>query len=264
LVAVFTQQKIRELLVQVAHGNMPVEQALNGLRNLPFEELSCATLDHHRHLRDGFGEVVYCQGKTPDQVAQIMSRSVVTRPQLLGTRATLKQFEAAQALVPQLQYHELARAIWLDLEPDRPRLPGILVAAAGTSDMPVAEEATLTLRLMGHEPQCITDVGIAGLHRLLCHRDALHSANVIVAVAGMEGALPSVVGGLVSAPVIAVPTSVGYGASFQGLAALLGMLNSCAAGVAVVNIDNGFGAGYLAAMINRKIEEAKNQSDAPA
>jgi NCAIR mutase (PurE)-related protein len=174
---------------------------------------------------------------------------------VLGTRAAPEQFEAARARVPDLQYHSLARALWLDRQPERPRLSGVAVVAAGTSDLPVAEEAALTLDLMGHTPQRIFDVGVAGLHRLVEHLPALHACHVIVAVAGMEGALPSVLGGLVATTIIAVPTSVGYGASFQGLAALLGMLSSCAPGIAVVNIDNGFGAGYLAAGINRRVHE---------
>ena len=195
-------------------------------------------------------EVVYCPGKTSEQVAQIMARLAAHSSQVLGTRASMEQFEAARALVPDLRYDAVARGIWLDRQPDRARKEGVVIAAAGTSDLPVAEEAALTLDLMGHAPQRIYDVGVSGLHRLLPHLSAFQKAKVVVVVAGMEGALASVVGGLVAAPVIAVPTSVGYGASFGGLAALLAMLNSCAAGVAVVNIDNGFGAGFLAARIN--------------
>ena len=249
----FSEDDVRTLLDQVACGRTRVEQALDRLKTLPFEQSGCATLDHHRQLRDGFGEVVYCDGKTCDQVRHIFERLAPSGQNLLGTRATRAQFDAARAAVEELQYDEMARALWLDRRPDKPRLPGAVVVSAGTSDLPVAAEAVLTMRLMGHEPGQLVDVGIAGLHRVLHHLDTLRSANVIVAVAGMEGALPSVVGGLVSAPVIAVPTSVGYGASFQGLAALLAMLNSCAPGVSVVNIDNGFGAGYQAAMINARI-----------
>ena len=250
----FSEDDVRGLLDQVARGRTPVDQALERLRTLPFEQAGCATLDHHRQLRDGFGEVVYCDGKTCDQVSHIFARLAGSGQNLLGTRATRAQFDAARAVVADLEYDAVARALWLDRRPDRPRLPGALVVSAGTSDQPVAAEAILTMRLMGHEPRELVDVGIAGLHRVLHHLDTLRSANVIVTVAGMEGALPSVVGGLVSTPVIAVPTSVGYGASFQGLAALLAMLNSCAPGVSVVNIDNGFGAGYQAAMINARIE----------
>jgi len=247
------EQALRSLFTRVARNEQSVDEALAALRSLPFEDLGFAKLDHHRGLRRGFPEVVYCPGKTPQQVAEILSRLAETSPRLLGTRATPEQHETAQARVPDLQYHDLARAIWLDREPDRPRKRGVVLVAAGTSDLPVAEEVALTLDLMGHTPHRIYDVGIAGLHRLLPHVPVLQAANVIVVVAGMEGALASVIGGLVQAPVIAVPTSVGYGASFGGLAALLALLNSCAAGVAVVNIDNGFGAGYLAAVINHKI-----------
>lgn len=250
-----TEQRIRELLGQVADGKVAVDQALGTLRSLPFEDVGIGTLDHHRHLRDGFGEVIYCEGKTPQQVACIAKRMAATSPHLLGTRATIEQYEAAAAEVDGLQYHETARVIWLDREPRKSHLAGTVVVAAGTSDLPVMEEAILTLHVMGHDPKRIVDVGIAGVHRLLHHVEILQSANAIVVIAGMEGALPSLVSGLVSAPVIGVPTSIGYGASLQGLTPLLAMLTSCAPGVAVVNIDNGFGAGYLAAMINRKIHK---------
>lgn len=249
------EASIRELLETVASGRTPVDQALHVLRALPYEELGFATLDNHRSLRWGFPEVVYCPGKTGEQVAQIMAQLAGRSAQALGTRAARDQFEAARALTPDLCYDEVARAIWLDRQPDRPRTAGVVIAAAGTSDLPVAEEAALTLDLMGHAAERIYDVGVSGLHRLLPHLSTLQAAKVVVVVAGMEGALASVVGGLVAAPVIAVPTSVGYGASFGGLAALLAMLNSCAAGVAVVNIDNGFGAGFLAARINTGMVE---------
>jgi hypothetical protein len=241
---------IRHLLEAIASGQASVDQAVHTLRALPYEELGFAMLDNHRALRWGFPEVVYCPGKTSDQLAQIMAKLAARSAQVLGTRASQEQFEAVRLLVPDVQYHALARCIWLDRKPDRLRKAGVVIAAAGTSDLPVAEEAALTLDLMGHAVERIYDVGVAGLHRLLPHLPALQSARVVVVVAGMEGALASVVGGLVAAPVIAVPTSIGYGASFGGLAALLAMLNSCAAGVAVVNIDNGFGAGFLAARIN--------------
>ena len=244
---------LRMLLENVASGTLDVEAALTSLRRLPFEEIDGATLDHHRGLRGGFPEVIYCEGKTPGQVAAIARRLAEHGPRLLGTRATPAHFAAARAEVPDLQYHELARCIWRDLEPDRPRHAGVIVAAAGTSDLPVLEEASLTLDLMGHAPTRIVDVGVAGLHRLLPHVATLQAANVIVVAAGMEGALPSVIGGLTDAPVIAVPTSVGYGASFHGVTALLAMLNGCASGIAVVNIDNGFGAGHMAALINARI-----------
>ena len=247
------QQQVRKLLAAVATGEQDVESALQALRALPFEANEFVTLDHHRSLRWGFPEVVYCAGKTPAQVAAIMERLVERNPRVLATRASADHYAAARAVVPELQYAELARCIWLDREPARARHGGVVVAAAGTSDLPVLEEAMLTLDLMGHQPHRIVDVGVAGLHRLLPHVPTFQEANVVVVVAGMEGALASVVGGLTAAPVIAVPTSVGYGANFGGLAALLAMLNSCASGVAVVNIDNGYGAACMAAAINNRI-----------
>ncbi|MAE66175.1 MAG: 1-(5-phosphoribosyl)-5-amino-4-imidazole-carboxylate carboxylase [Phycisphaeraceae bacterium] len=249
----FGEPELRELLDRVASGDATVPQALEALRRLPFEDPDYATLDHHRRLRDGLGEVVYCSGKTTAQVAGIVGRLADSGSRVLATRATHEQFEAARRYVPDLQYQEAAQCIWLDRDPDRPRARGTVVVAAGTSDLQVLEEAVLTLSLMDQHAERIVDVGVAGLHRLLGHLKALQSANVIIVIAGMDGALPSVVGGLVGAPVIAVPTSVGYGASFHGVSALLAMLNSCAPGVSVVNIDNGFAAGYLAATINRRI-----------
>lgn len=247
------KQALRTLLTQVAAGSTTVDDAVSALRTLPFEELDFATLDHHRSLRWGFPEVIFCQGKTPEQVAEIAARLAERGPRLLATRATPVQYEAAHARVPDLHYHAAARCIWLDRAPQRTRQPGVVVVAAGTSDLPVLEEAALTLDLMDHAAHRICDVGVAGLHRLLPHLPTLQAANVIVVVAGMEGALASVIGGLTDAPVIAVPTSVGYGASFGGVAALLAMLNSCATGVAVMNIDNGYGAGHMAALINSRI-----------
>jgi len=246
-------EKLRELLEQVVGSKLSIDDAMAELRTLPFEDLGMARLDHHRLLRTGFPEVVYCAGKTPDQVAQIVERLAERSLQVLGTRADPSHYEAARAQVSDLAYAEAARCIWLDREPDRAKHDGVIIVAAGTSDLPVVEEATLTLDLMGHKPQRLIDVGVAGLHRLLPHIQTIQAANVVVVVAGMEGALASVIGGLTDAPVIAVPTSVGYGASFGGLAALLAMLNSCATGVAVVNIDNGYGAGHMAALINGRI-----------
>jgi NCAIR mutase (PurE)-related protein len=251
------QQGVRALLERVARGDESVDEAVAALRSLPYEELGFATLDHHRMLRWGFPEVIFCSGKTPEQVATIAARLAERSHRVLGTRASREQFEATRIHLPDLHYHELARCLWLDRDPDAPRHAGVVVVAAGTSDLPVMEEAVLTLELMGHAPMRILDVGVAGLHRLFPHVPAIQKANVVVVVAGMEGALASVVGGLTAAPVIAVPTSVGYGASFGGLAALLAMLNSCASGVAVVNIDNGYGAGHMAALINQRIVEAK-------
>lgn len=247
------QQGVRALLERVARGDESVEGAVAALRSLPYEDLGFATLDHHRTLRWGFPEVIFCAGKTSEQVATIAARLAERSQRVLGTRASREQYEAARAMLPDLRYHELARCIWLDRDAEAPRHGGVVVVAAGTSDLPVLEEAVLTLELMGHSPHRIMDVGVAGLHRLLPHIPTIQNANVVIVVAGMEGALASVVGGLTDAPVIAVPTSVGYGASFGGLAALLAMLNSCASGVAVVNIDNGYGAGHMAALINQRI-----------
>jgi len=254
---------LRQLLNQLASGDLSVDATVEHLRSLPFEDLGFAQIDHHRALRWGFPEVVFCAGKTAEQVAGIVERLAARGSRVLGTRATLEQFDAARAAVPDLHYHALARCLWLDREPRQGRQEGVVIAAAGTSDLPVVEEAALTLSLLGHEPRRIVDVGVAGLHRLLPHIAALQQANVVIVVAGMEGALASVVGGLTDAPVIAVPTSVGYGASFGGLAALLAMLNSCASGVAVVNIDNGYGAGHMAALINSRITKDIAWKDTP-
>ena len=212
------------------------------MRVLPFRDLDFAKVDHHRAVRTGFPEVVFAQGKSPEQVAS---------DRLLVTRASPDVFDAVRQVVPDALYEQPARAIVADRRTDRQTTPGVVVACAGTADLPVASEAAVTAELMDCQVERLFDVGVAGLHRLLRQMPAIRRARVIVVVAGMDGALPSVVGGLASVPVIAVPTSVGYGASFEGLAALLAMLNSCAPGVGVVHRDNGFGAGYLAAMINR-------------
>jgi pyridinium-3,5-biscarboxylic acid mononucleotide synthase len=252
-VDMWNRQTIHALLERVSRKEQSVEEACAVLGGLPFEDIEFAKIDHHRQIRRGFAEVVYCAGKTPAQAAEIIARLADRTTRVLGTRAIPEHFEAAIARVPDVRYDQTARALWIDREPNLPRRPGVALLAAGTSDLPVAEEAALTLDLMGHLPLKIYDVGVAGLQRLLHHVPTLRSANVAIVVAGMEGALPGVVAGLIEAPVIAVPTSVGYGASFGGLAALLGMLNSCSPGVAVVNIDNGYGAGHMAAAINAKI-----------
>ncbi len=228
-----------------------MDEALGRLRDLPYEDLGFASLDHHRTLRQGFPEVVLGEGKSPEQVAIIAQSLAAHSDRLLVTRADIEMYQAVKERVPDAVYHAAARAVTLDRSKE-PRRPGIAVCCAGTSDVPVAEEAAVTAELMGSVADRMFDVGVAGLHRLLDKTARLRAARALVVVAGMEGALPSVVAGLVAAPVIAVPTSVGYGASFRGLAPLLAMLNACAAGVAVVNIDNGFGAGYLAAVINRQ------------
>jgi NCAIR mutase (PurE)-related protein len=246
---------LRQLLEQVRTGELPIDTALQNLHTLPYENLDCATLDHHRELRKGFPEVIYCEHKTPDHVAQIAEKLAAKSSRLLGTRATPDHFAAAAKKVAALQYHESARCLYLD-DLSTKKHPGIAIVAAGTSDLPVADEAAITLQVMGHQPLRITDVGVAGLHRLLARINDLLPARCVIVVAGMEGALPSVVAGLLPAPVIAVPTSVGYGASFGGLAALLGMLNSCSSGIATVNIDNGFGAAFMAAAINNQCLKA--------
>ena len=220
-----------------------------GLRHLPYEDLGFAIVDHHRGLRDVLPEVVMGEGKTPGQIAAIGANIAEKSGGLLVTRIGREAFEVLQAAVPDAEYHELARVAIVE-PARRSLLDGLAVVCAGTADLPVAEEAAITAKMVGSDPVLISDVGVAGIHRLFDHLPQISQANVLVVVAGMEGALPSVVAGLVSVPVIAVPTSVGYGASFGGLAPLLAMLNSCAAGVSVVNIDNGFGAGYMAAMIN--------------
>jgi len=245
---------LRELLFRLQRSEVSVEEVLDYLKVWPYEELGYAKVDHHRGLRKGFPEVVFGPGKTPDQVAEIVGRLAAQAKCILVTKTSAEAFEAVRAVVPDARFHEVARAVYVDRRPSPSLKPGVVVVAAGTADLPVAEEAALTLELMGSRPDRIYDVGVAGIHRLLGNLGRLRSARAVVVVAGMEGALPSVVGGLVAAPVIAVPTSVGYGANFGGLAPLLTMLNACAPGVAVVNIDNGFGAGYLAALINRGVE----------
>lgn len=230
---------------------MAVEDALAQLANLPYEELGFAKIDHHRALRTGFPEVVFGPGKTAEQIAAITERLASASDRVLVTKVAPECFDAVRERLPDAEYHPIARAITINRLRGAPSRPGIMVICGGTSDIPIAEEAAITAELMGNAVERSYDVGVAGVHRLLDHLPRLRQARVVVAVAGMEGALPSVVSGLISVPVIAVPTSVGYGVSFGGLAALLAMLNSCAAGVSVVNIDNGFGAGYLAALINR-------------
>lgn len=225
--------------------------ALDELRDLPYQDLGFAQVDHHRPLRTGFPEVVFGQGKTPRQIAAIAESVTSQSGCVLVTRASVTAYRDVKRRLSDAQYHRTARMITVDRRPNRTLKPGVMVVAAGTSDLPVAEEAAVTAEMLDSQVERLTDVGISGVHRLLDRLPALRSARVLVVVAGMEGALPSLVAGLVEAPVIAVPTSVGYGANFDGLTPLLAMLNSCAPGMAVVNVDNGFGAGYLAGVINR-------------
>jgi pyridinium-3,5-biscarboxylic acid mononucleotide synthase len=250
-----TTETILEMLQRVRDGALRPEEAMERLANLPYEEAGFAKIDHHRRLRTGLPEVIYAAGKTPEQVGEIFFRMAAMGGDVLATRADEAAFAAVKAQVPEAQYYPVARIVALkQTAPAGNGTAGSLaVLCAGTSDLPVAEEAAVTAEVMGSEVRRIYDVGVAGLHRLLAHRDVLREAEVVIVCAGMEGALPSVVGGLVGAPVIAVPTSVGYGAAFGGIAALLGMLNSCSPNVTVVNIDNGFGAAYVATMILRRI-----------
>ena len=248
--------QVRALLESVQGGTVAIEDAMERLRTLPYETVgNFAHLDQHRSLRCGFPEVVFGQGKTSEQVVQIVQRLSERNDRVLVTRVTPEMSAEVLLQVPDMHYDASARILVLDKNADREKKPGVYVLTAGTADIPVAEEAALTADLMGNAVERLYDVGVAGIHRLLNQVERLRSARVVVVVAGMDGALPSVVGGLVSVPVIAVPTSVGYGASFNGLAALLTMLNSCATGVAVVNIDNGFGAGVMASRINQ-LDEA--------
>lgn len=242
---------LRKLFQQVKSGRISAENAVSRLRHMPFEDLGFAKVDHHRTLRMGLPEVIFSQGKTPRQVAGIFKRMAVHGRNVLATKAGGEHFQAVKKVARKAEYNELAHTIVLKQDATKYGKGIVVVISAGTSDIPVAEEALVTADVMGNEVAHLYDVGVAGIHRLLANKKVLNEARVVIVCAGMEGALPSVVGGLVGVPVIAVPTSIGYGAAFKGLAALLGMLNSCASNVSVVNIDNGFGAGYVASMINR-------------
>lgn len=241
---------VRELLQQVKEGRIEPDQAEELLKNLPYEDLGYAKLDFHRRLRTGFGETVFCQGKPDAYLTEIYQRFYERDGEVLGTRASREQYELVRQRVPQVVYDPVSRILKVE-RPDKKRSGNVVVCTGGTADIPVAEEAAQTAEYFGSQVSRLYDVGVAGIHRLLSKREQLASANCIVAVAGMEGALGTVVAGLVECPVIAVPTSVGYGASFHGLSALLTMINSCANGISVVNIDNGYGAGYVATQINR-------------
>jgi pyridinium-3,5-biscarboxylic acid mononucleotide synthase len=246
-----TRETLLELLEQVKAGKVATTDAATHLAKLPYEDAGFAKIDHHRSLRIGLPEVIYAAGKTPQQVAEIFARMAAAGGDVIATRASADTFAAVQMLVPEARYHEVERVIGLRRS-EKEKCGPVAVVCAGTSDLPVAEEAAVTAEYLGLEVDRIVDVGVAGLHRVLSQRETLQRARAVIVCAGMEGALPSVVGGLVAAPVIAVPTSVGYGAAFGGVAALLGMLNSCSPNVTVVNIDNGFGAAYVAAMIARQ------------
>ena len=247
------EAKLRDLLSAVAQGRTAVDDAVGVLRHLPYEDIGFAKVDHHRALRDWLPEVILGEGKTPEQVGAIAAKLLEQTDRLLVTRASSEMARAVRDIAPDAYHHEAARCVTVE-RASVPKHDGVAVLCAGTADLPVAEEAAITASIMGNEVARFYDVGVAGLHRLLDQLPALRDQRALVVVAGMEGALPSVVAGLVNAAVIAVPTSIGYGASFRGLAPLLAMLNSCAAGVAVVNIDNGFGAGTIAARINRRAE----------
>ena len=248
------QTDLLKILEEIHAGTLSPAAAAERLKHLPFEDIGFAKVDHHRALRQGYAEVIFGKGKTPAQVAEIVRAMVskkASRHNVLVTRADAKIFAAVKGVAREAKFHTLSGVITIERSKEISGKGTILVVSAGTSDIPVAEEAVLTAQMMGNRVAQLFDVGVAGIHRLLEHRRELADARVIICAAGMEGALPSVVGGLVGVPVIAVPTSTGYGASFDGVAALLGMLNSCASNVSVVNIDNGFGAGYVASMINR-------------
>ena len=242
---------LKILLENIRDGQIDIETGISRLKNLSYVDLGCAKLDTHRELRVGYPEVIFCPGKTNEQIKTIISAMMEADANILATRASAENYVAVKEVCPAAVYHPLARTITLTRKKQSLTESYIAIVTAGTSDLPVAEEAAITAEIFGNRVERVVDVGVAGVHRLFDKLDLIRGARAIVVVAGMEGALPSVVGGLVDKPVIAVPTSVGYGASFQGVTALLAMLNSCAGGVSVVNIDNGFGAGYIASMINK-------------
>lgn len=243
---------LKKILEDVKNNNIDIEYALDKLKNLPYEDLGYANIDHHRELRNGYPEVIYCEGKSDEQILGIIEKMKEKDSNILGTRCRKETFDKIKKIYNNAEYEELSKILKIkNHEIVNIGKGKILVLTGGTSDIPVADEAYYTAQFLGNDVERIYDVGVAGIHRLLSRRHILEEARVIVAVAGMEGALPSVVGGLVDVPIIAVPTSVGYGANFGGVSALLTMLNSCASGISVVNIDNGFGAGYLAATINK-------------
>lgn len=245
------EEEIKKLLENVRENSIGVEEAFEKLRDLPFKELGFAKIDNHREIRSGYPEIIYCAGKTPKQVKEIVSFMLTKNNNILGTRANEEVYEAVKEVCKEAEYNKIGRTITIRKKDDLKSDSYIAIVAAGTSDLPVVEEAYETAKILGNKVEKVIDVGVAGIHRLFARLDVIRGAKVIIVIAGMEGALASVIGGLVDKPVIAVPTSVGYGANFNGLSALLSMLNSCASGVSVVNIDNGFGAAYNASMINK-------------
>jgi len=244
-------EEIKKLLQEVSEGRISPDEAYHTLRDMPYRDLGFAKIDNHREMRTGYPEVIFCSGKTVEQVRDIVAFMLTKDTNILATRATPEMYEAVQNICKEAVYHPLARTI--TIKKKEPELPStyIAVVTAGTSDIPIAEEAATTAEIFGNRVERIFDVGVAGIHRLVDNLPRIRDARIVVVIAGMEGALPSIVAGLISRPVIAVPTSIGYGANFQGLSALLGMLTSCSSGIAVVNIDNGFGAGFFASMINK-------------
>jgi len=252
------QKRLEEILLEVQSGKIGVDKALKQLHHFPYEDAGFAKIDHHRKIRTGHAEVIYCEGKTPDQVRDIFLRMAKNCDSILGTRASRPIFEHCNGSLPNLVFHEVPGIIEYSRRKRKKKTGKIVIATAGTSDLPVAEEAAVVLEAFENKVERLYDVGVAGIHRLLSNMKTFDRANVIIAVAGMEGALPSVIAGLIDKPVIAVPTSVGYGASFGGITALLSMLNSCAPGISVVNIDNGFGAACQADMINKMAAEKRD------
>ncbi len=245
------REELKQILEKVKNGNTSIDDAMTKMEDLPFKDLGFATIDNHRELRNGYPEVIYCSGKTIEQIRKIIQFMLTRNSNILATRATKEMFEAVKDLHPNAKYNEFGRTITIEQQKIEKTDSYIAVVTAGTSDIPIAEEAAITAEIFGNRVEKLFDVGVAGIHRLFDKLEILRNAKVLVVIAGMEGALASVVGGLVDKPIIAVPTSVGYGANFGGVSALLGMLTSCASGVSVVNIDNGFGAGYMAGMINK-------------
>lgn len=245
---------LQQILVKIKNQELSPEKALEKIKYLPYEDIDFAKIDHHRNILKGFPEVIFCEGKNPWQTAQIFQRLCQNNQQVLATRACPKTYEAVKNLCPNAIYHPLSRTIIKDEANKTSSLGNVLILSAGTSDLPIAEEAQITAKIMGNKVRLLSDLGVAGLHRLLAQVDNFNWANVIIVVAGMEGALPSVVAGLTDRPIIAVPTSIGYGSNFKGLSALLGMLNSCSFGISVVNIDNGFGAATMATSINKMLK----------